>query len=138
VREAILAGRLEEVMQWQGRAFAIEGIVVRGQKLGRTLGYPTINLARSFDQVLPPDGIYAGRVGEYLAAISIGFRPTVDGDHRTIEAYLLNYEGPNLYGTSVRLEVHHRLRDEVRFDTLDALTDQMALDVRDVLARLGG
>jgi len=84
----------------------------------------------------PADGIYAGwaetPIGGYLAAISIGFRPTVGGSQRTIEAYLLDYPGDSLYGKPVRLAFDRRLRDEVRFESLEALKDQMARDVAEV------
>jgi riboflavin kinase/FMN adenylyltransferase len=111
----------------------VSGIVVSGQKLGRELGYPTANMARSFDQLLPQDGIYAGRFecsyGTFAAATSIGTRPAVGGGARTIEPYLLDYPGHSLYGESVRLELIARLRDEMNFDSLDALKAQIAQDV---------
>jgi riboflavin kinase/FMN adenylyltransferase len=133
IRSAILSGDLERANTFLGKPFAIEGVVVGGQKLGRTLGYPTINLARSFDQAVPADGVYAGRAhtprGTFKAALSIGFRPTVDGTHRTIEAYLLDYPGESLYGCPVMLEVHKRLRGEERFASLDDLKRQMDADV---------
>ncbi len=133
IREAVVAGRMDDAARMLGEPFAIEGVVVGGQKLGRTLGYPTINLARSFPQVLPQDGIYAGtartREGSFPAAISIGMRPTVEGTHRTIEAYLLDYPGTTLYGSPVALEIAQRLRGEEKFASLDQLTAQMAKDV---------
>lgn len=133
IREAIATGDMASATRWLGRPFEIEGVVVGGQRLGRQLGYPTINLGRSYDGVLPSDGIYAGQAltsrGPFKAAISIGMRPTVDGQHRTVEAFLLDYPGDEIYGYSVRLEVHQRLRDELRFDSLEALKHQIALDV---------
>ena len=133
IRQALVAGRLEEATTMLGRPFAIDGVVVAGQKLGRQLGYPTANLARSSKQVLPPDGIFAGYLntatGGYLAAVNIGFRPTVEGKERTIEAFLLDYPGDSLYGQAVRLELFAHLRGEAKFDSMDALKAQMALDV---------
>ncbi|HRF59877.1 MAG TPA: riboflavin biosynthesis protein RibF [Fimbriimonadaceae bacterium] len=136
IRQAVAEGRIEDAARLLGRPFAIDGIVVGGAKLGRTLGYPTLNLVRAIRQVTPADGIYAGwaetPIGGYLAAISIGFRPTVGGSQRTIEAYLLDYPGDSLYGKPVRLAFDRRLRDEVRFESLEALKDQMARDVAEV------
>ncbi len=138
IRRAIESGRLDEASRWLGRPFELPGVVVPGQRLGRQLGYPTLNLARSFDQIIPADGIYAGRCvtrfGDYKAAISIGFRPAVQGKARTIEAYLLDYTGEDLYGSAVLLRFHLRLRDEMNFPTLDALKDQIAVDVKEVAA----
>lgn len=138
IRRLIEAGELEEASAFLGRPYAIDGVVVAGQKLGRTLGFPTVNLARSARQILPPDGIYAGSLrtlgGDFRAAISVGYRPTVEGDHRTIEAYLLEYPGDSLYGQAVRLEFWSYLRGEEKFGSLDDLKVQMAKDV-DAVAR---
>lgn len=133
IRLAVETGQIEKANKLLGRPFSLMGVVVGGQRLGRQLGYPTINLARSYDGVLPRDGIYAGMAetsqGTFKAAISVGLRPTVDGNHRTVEAYLLDYPGTEIYGSSVDLAFHRRLRDEEKFDSLDALKDQMAQDV---------
>lgn len=136
IREAVRTGDLDRASNYLDRPFAIDGTVVAGDKLGRTLGYPTINLARSQKQVLPPEGVYVGfahtRHGGFLAAVSIGTRPTVDGADLRIEAFLLDYPGTEIYGTSVRLEVWAMVREQVKFDDLEALKEQMAEDVREV------
>ncbi len=136
IRELIRRGELEHAGRLLGRSWALEGIVVGGQRLGRTLGYPTVNLATAGRQVQPPHGIYAGRaltkMGEFKAAISVGVRPTVGDSPRTIEAYLLDYPGTDLYGSAIRLGFERRLRDEMKFDSLEALQAQMALDVAEV------
>jgi riboflavin kinase / FMN adenylyltransferase len=135
IRAAVAEGRVAEAARLLGRPFEIQGVVVPGQRLGRQLGYPTANLARSFDGVLPADGVYAGRartpMGDYEAAIGIGVRPTVGGGPRTIEAYLIDYPGDSLYGRPVALEIHHRIREEQHFDSLEALKERMALDVEE-------
>ncbi len=139
IRQAVLNGEVGEASAMLGRAYILEGVVVRGQRLGRKLGYPTVNLSLCTRQVVPRDGIYAGRLWHprtgavYTAAISIGVRPTVDGKTRTIEAYLLDFSG-SLYGEEVHLAFFHRLRDERRFESLDALKAQMARDVQQVSA----
>ncbi len=140
IRRLIESGEMSEAAKLLGRPFSIDGIVVGGEKLGRQLGYPTANLARSFDQVIPPNGIYAGRMktpyGSFLAATSIGTRPAVGGVEKTIESYLLDYPGGSLYGSSVELQLEQRLRDELNFPSLTDLTDQIASDVNEVRARL--
>jgi riboflavin kinase/FMN adenylyltransferase len=133
VREAIADGEVDKARALLGRPFGIEGVVVPGQKLGRRLGFPTINLARSGRMVEPANGIYAGScttvLGTYRAAVSIGVRPSVGGEQRTIEAFLIDYPGDEIYGTAVEVRLHARLRDEQSFDDLDAMTRQIAVDV---------
>lgn len=133
IRQAVSEGRVEDAAVLLGHAFKMPGVVVAGQRLGRTLGYPTLNLARSFDQVTPDDGVYAGDCetpyGTFKAAISVGLRPTIGDDARTVEAYLINYPGHSLYGMAVSLKVVRRIRGQLRFDTLEALAAQIALDV---------
>ncbi len=139
IRQALLDGEVQEASAMLGRAYILEGVVVRGQQLGRTLGYPTVNLSLRTAQLVPKDGIYAGRLFHlrtgrfYTAAISIGVRPTVDGKTRTIEAYLIDFSG-DLYGEEVHLAFFHRLRDERRFESLSALKAQMDRDVEQVVA----
>jgi len=136
VRDAISEGDVEEAARLLGRPFVVSGIVVAGQRLGRTLGYPTANLARSFDQVMPSDGIYGGYAttphGVFRAAVSIGVRPAVGGKDRTIEAFLLDYPGHTLYGKNITVALQHRIREERNFDSLDALKEQIARDVAQV------
>lgn len=133
LRQLIQDGEVEEAKRLRGAPFEIPGLVVAGQKLGRTIGFPTVNLARSAAQVLPKDGIYAGTCscayGCFAAAISIGLRPTVGGTERTIEAFLLDYPGDSLYGQSLSLAFHHRLRDEEKYDSLPELVSAIERDV---------
>jgi riboflavin kinase/FMN adenylyltransferase len=133
IRESVAKGDVDHARRLLARPFSIEGVVVGGQKLGRQLGFPTINLARSYDGVLPNNGIYAGlartSIGSFKAAISLGVRPTVDGIDRTLEAFLLDFPSVEIYGASVVLEFHKRLRDELKFDSLEELKSQMARDV---------
>jgi riboflavin kinase / FMN adenylyltransferase len=136
IRRAVQTGNVEEASRLLGRPFEIPGVVVAGKKLGRQLGYPTANLARSFDQVLPAYGIYSGSLtcpfGMYTAAVSIGTRPAVEGQTMTIEAYLLDYPGDSLYGAPVTLRLLSRVREERNFDSLDALKEQIRVDVAEI------
>ena len=136
IRQAVSAGEMERANALLGRPFALSGVVVGGQKLGRKLGYPTANIARSFDQVMPMDGIYASWIetplGRFKAATSIGTRPAVGGQDRTIESYLLDYPGDSIYGAAIELELIHRVREERNFPSLEALTSQIERDVQDI------
>jgi riboflavin kinase/FMN adenylyltransferase len=136
VRRAVAAGEMKTAATLLGRPFAISGVVVSGQKLGRELGFPTINIARSTEQVEPASGIYAGACetvyGRFRAAVSFGVRPAVAGTTKTLEAYLLEYPGDPLYGTNVELSLVAKLRGEQNFDTLESLRAQIAKDVERV------
>jgi riboflavin kinase/FMN adenylyltransferase len=137
VRAAIQDGRVEEATALLGRPFALEGIVVSGDRLGRELGFPTANLARLEGLVAPAEGVYVGRAstpfGEFAVAVSVGRRETVvAGGSVTIEAFLLDYNGESLYGRPIRVQLLHYLRGQERFANLDALKEQMARDVAQV------
>ena len=127
-----------------GSDYRFVGVVVRGQRLGSDLGVPTANLTPLCDQVLPGAGIYAGRAmcqGKvFNAAVSVGFRPTVAGAGFAIEAHLMDYLGGDLYGRTVALDFVERLRDELTFENVEQMTDQMHMDISDartVLTRHG-
>ncbi len=133
IREDLKAGRIEDAERVLGHPYWLSGIVVEGQRLGRTLGYPTANLETTFGQVVPGDGIYAveGIVDgerELFGACSIGSRPTVDGAGRSIETYFFDFN-EDIYSHRLDLRFHKRLRDELKFDSLDALVRQIDVDV---------
>jgi riboflavin kinase/FMN adenylyltransferase len=140
IRTAVASGDVEAAARMLGHPYALVGCVVQGLRLGRTLGYPTANVEPIARQVLPGEGVYAGRAntpsGSYLTAVSVGARPTVAGAGHATEAYLLDYPGQSLYGRIVELELWERIRGQARFDDLDALRKQMAEDVRGVRARM--
>lgn len=145
-RAALAAGELAEVARVLGRPHMLEGEVVHGKKLGRTIGFPTANLA-AVEEALPPFGIYAALVDSIdagvpralaKAAVSIGRNPTTDDDETVkVEAYLLDFDA-ELYGQRLRIHLVERLRGEERFDGLDALVEQMGRDVGATRARLEG
>ena len=127
-------GAVEEAARLLGRRYTLTGVVEKGDQRGRTIGFPTANIrlqdARS---CMPHQGVYATRVhGEALDAprtgmCNIGVRPTFDGTHPTIEVHLLDFEG-DLYGETLCVEFVQRLRDEVKFDSVDALKSQLSKD----------
>jgi riboflavin kinase/FMN adenylyltransferase len=140
IRRAVAAGEMAHATELLGRPFNLTGVIVGGQKLGRTLGFPTANLARTMDGVVPADGVYVAWFhapsGRYPAALAIGTRPAVGGGPRSIEAFLLDYNGASLYGQPCRIEVVEMLREERNFPSLDALVEQMTQDVAEVERKL--
>jgi riboflavin kinase/FMN adenylyltransferase len=132
IRNALLAGDVEGAARLLGRAYGVRGTVVHGDKRGRALGFPTINLAVPPERLLPRDGIYAMSVRvrdeEVAAAASLGVRPTFGGGDRTLEAYLLDWEG-DVYGDTIEAAFVKRLRDELRFASAAELSAQIARDV---------
>jgi riboflavin kinase/FMN adenylyltransferase len=140
IRERLRSGDIAEAERLLNHPFLLAGKVVSGQRLGRELGYPTANLQLSTRQVVPADGIYAVQVilddGEvYGGACSIGNRPTIEGAGRSIETFLLDFSA-DLYGRGMELRFIKRLREELKFDSLEALKVQMALDVKAARAAL--
>jgi riboflavin kinase/FMN adenylyltransferase len=141
IRSAVAAGDVERAAALLGRPFEVRGVVVTGDKRGRELGFPTANLAVAPDILLPGDGIYAGWYERpdgsvHPAAISVGRRPTFyAADGPIVEAYLLDFDG-DLYGEQARVRFAARLRDEERFDSVDALVAQMGRDVEAARATL--
>ncbi|QEH93557.1 bifunctional riboflavin kinase/FAD synthetase [Dermacoccus abyssi] len=140
VRELLAAGKVDEAADVLGRHHCVVGEVVKGFQRGRELGFPTANLARDADGVVPADGVYAGWLvrrelpqdhPEYRlpAAISVGTNPTFDIPERTVEAYVLDRDDLELYGERVAIEFVGRLRGNVKFDSIDELIEQMHADV---------
>lgn len=130
VRKAVTSGDMELAAKLLGRPFAIEGEVVKGRQIGRTIGFPTANIRPSSSRpLLPAIGVYAGRAGSHSAVINIGCRPTLNnGSDISIEAHLLDFHG-DLYGRRLRLEFLRRLRPEQKFNSLDELKAQIQKDI---------
>jgi riboflavin kinase/FMN adenylyltransferase len=131
----VLAGEVDEAMALLGAPFQLRGEVVHGDERGRELGFPTANLVPEEALVCPGHGVYAcvsydDPTHPHPAAVSIGVRPTFQtGRGELIEAYLLDFEG-DLYGRELRLDFLARLRGERRFETAEALIEQMHRDVQ--------
>ena len=139
IREAIAEGDVTRAASMLGRDYSLTGTVVRGHGQGSGLGFATANLRVPDGAMVPRDGIYAAwaRVegGRYMAATSIGFSPTFAGRGHSIEAHLMDFEG-DLYGVQLRLEFVRRLRDELKFDTVEGLQAQVDRDIGDTRAAL--
>jgi riboflavin kinase / FMN adenylyltransferase len=139
IRELIETGVMERAGECLGSPFQLRGQVAHGDKRGRLLGFPTANIVPDPKLVYPGHGVYACRAavaidGEWRwwpAATNVGVRPTfVTGRGLLVEAFLLDFDG-DLYGRELRLSFLSRLRGELKFDSVDALIDQMARDVDD-------
>jgi len=132
VRRLVSEGRMDEAGGLLGHPYYLDGVVVEGRRRGRELGFPTANL-RTTNELAPPDGVYATTMsvdGVVHAGITnIGMRPTFGEEERAIETHLLNFSG-DLYDRQVRLAFVLRLRDERRFEDVDALKAQIEADRR--------
>lgn len=132
VRAALDEGLMAEVNGCLGRLYSVRGPVIKGDQRGRTIGFPTANLALWDELLLPANGVYAtyAWLGDrrYLAATNVGVRPTVNGAALRVEAHLLDFDR-DIYGEELCLEFVARVRAERRFAGLDELRDQIATDV---------
>jgi len=132
IRGLLQEGKVEQVTRLLGRSFSVDAEVVQGDQRGRTIGFPTANLAVWDEQVLPAYGVYAGWATvdgvRRPAVINIGVRPTFDGQRMAVEAHLLDFDG-NLYGKVLNLSFDFWLRGERRFEGINALVAQIHADV---------
>jgi riboflavin kinase/FMN adenylyltransferase len=132
VRRLVSEGRMDEAGGLLGHPYYLDGTVVEGRRKGRELGFPTANL-RTENELVPPDGVYATTLSVegvvHAGVTNIGVRPTFGESERTIETHILKFTG-DLYGRHVRVGFVQRLRDERRFDDVDALRAQIEADQR--------
>jgi riboflavin kinase/FMN adenylyltransferase len=139
LRALLAAGSVQRAAELLGRLYSLRGPVERGERVGRELGWPTVNLAVPAPKLVPRQAIYAGWAkgdfGRRMAAINVGYRLTFGGSRLTIEAHLLEFEG-DLYEQEVTLEFASRLRDEVRFADPSELARQIGADVDETRRRL--
>jgi len=143
IREALLHGKIEEAARFLGYDYFFEGLVVEGNKLGRTIGYPTANLQlQTPDKLVPGNGVYAVRAEIsvnpgmiYKGMMNIGVRPTVDGLNRVIEVNIFDFDTA-IYGSTLRVHLKRYLRGEQKFSGLDALKEQLAKDRQQAMESL--
>lgn len=133
IRTALEEGRIEVAEHLLGHPICYDGIVSHGRQLGRTIGFPTLNLCPDEEKLLPRFGVYASLVttpeGEYSAVTNIGKRPTVnDGESITIESNLLHFSG-DLYDRQISVRLKSFIRPEQKFETVEALREQMKKDL---------
>lgn len=132
IRTALAQGDITTANKYLGRPYDLSGQVVKGQQIGRSIGFPTANIQIADNyKLLPRDGAYAVYADvnsiRYKAILNIGDRPTVDGEKKTIEAHLIDFEG-DLYGQELRIYFQEFLREEKKFESLDALKNQLVVD----------
>ncbi|MEW6492899.1 MAG: bifunctional riboflavin kinase/FAD synthetase [Cyanobacteriota bacterium] len=145
IRQALQEGDIRQANLRLGRPYTITGVVVKGQQLGRTIGFPTANLQLPSEKFLPRHGVYCVRVhspslpslaSSHAAVMNIGQRPTVNGINVTVEVHLLDWSG-DLYGETLTVSLEEFLRPEQKFASLDELKTQIQTDCEAARAILG-
>lgn len=137
IRTLIAQGEMERAAEFLGHQHCLSHKVMHGNRIGSTIGFPTVNLTIPSGVIVPAKGVYATKVyieGEdapYSGVTNIGLRPTVNETSKliTVETYILDYNGEELYGKNVRVDFFSHLRGEIKFDTLDELKAQIARDI---------
>ena len=137
IRKALHEGMLKTANKYLGYLYMIHGKVVNGKKLGGKIGFPTANIDVKEDyKLIPRTGVYIiqSKLGgkNFFGMLNIGYRPTVDGKHQTIEAHFFNFNG-DLYGRFLKIEFLYFLRDEKKFDSIEQLTFQLEKDRQNAL-----
>jgi riboflavin kinase/FMN adenylyltransferase len=134
VRRLITAGDVEQANRLLGREYSMAGPVEAGERVGRQLGFPTANIGVEPNKLIPALGAYAGRArareGDFVAALSVGYRPTFGGTQLRVEAFLLDFEG-DLYQKRLELSFVRYLHPDIRFPTIDDLVRRLHEDVAD-------
>ncbi|MBQ8636709.1 MAG: bifunctional riboflavin kinase/FAD synthetase [Clostridia bacterium] len=131
IRNLVSTGDIETANELMTRPMRISGFVVKGLQNGRKLGFPTANIEISNEQLLPKDGVYCSRC-RYLdkvsaAVLNVGKNPTFDAKNRTVEVHILDYDG-QLYGEKIDIDIYKRIRDEIKFESMEELSGQIRLD----------
>ena len=138
IRELVTTGDVRGAAKLLGGPFIVQGPVVHGEKRGRELGYPTANIVPREGFVAPANGVYAGWANQHPAAINVGVRPTFQSTlGLLVEPYLLDFDA-DLYGQELKVAFAERLRGEQKFDSVEALKEQMAADVQHTRELLAG
>lgn len=133
IRRLVKCGKVSDVKKYLGHNYEIEGKVIKARQLGRTIGFPTANLEIKDNLILPKRGIYASKVyiddKIYFGATNIGYNPTVQGNKLSIETHILEFD-EDIYGKNIKVELLMRIRDEKKFESLDALKNQLQKDTK--------
>lgn len=132
VRNALSEGNIAYATQALGRPYSLEGQVIHGDKIGRTLGFPTVNLAINNEKLIPKNGVYGVNIWIekhlFQGLMNIGIRPTIDGENQRVEVFIFNFED-NLYEKKLKIEILNRIRNEEKFNSLDDLKNQITRDI---------
>lgn len=134
VRDNIKEGKIEKANELLGYPYFVQGIVEHGNEIGRTIGFPTINLIPDEDKLLPPFGVYITKVliggEEYCGITNVGCKPTIEGENPVgVETHVLDFSD-DVYDMSVEVEFLHRIRAEVKFQSIDELKAQLQQDIK--------
>ena len=137
IRNYIKTGEIEKANKFLGYTYFLKGEVVEGNKLGRTIDFPTANISVPKYKLLPKSGVYAVRIKidakQYIGMMNIGFRPTIGKfDNKTLEVHIIDFN-EDIYGKSIRIELISKIRDEIKFDNIDELKSQLKKDKELVL-----
>lgn len=139
IRQLILDGKVDAAIPLLGRPVKLTGKVIHGDKRGRTLGFPTINLDTPPGLVIPNDGVYAVKIdikgSSFNGVANIGFRPTFNGTSRNIEIYILDFN-QMIYGEAITVEFIQRIRGEISFNSMDDLKQQIQSDIHKTMELL--
>lgn len=131
IRQLISEGKMEQAESFLGHPYIVIGTVVHGKKLGRTIGFPTINMIAEPSRIHPPNGVYATTVKvynqEYMGITNVGYNPTVGSKNKMIETHILNFSG-EIYGEEVEVAFHKFIRPEKKFNNVEELSQQIAKD----------
>ena len=131
IKELIKSGNIKKANKYLARPYKIIGHVVDGHKRGRTLNFPTANLKMKFSYTIPKDGVYLTRVNvkgkNHFALSNVGSNPTFENDYRKIETYILDFN-QDIYGENITIEFLEFFRDDLKFDSVDELINQMEMD----------
>lgn len=131
IRRELVAGNIDKVNKMLSRPYSLSGKVIHGKKLGRTIGFPTINMEINPSKIIPAKGVYYTNIiinGEIFKGItSVGNNPTVNGENLTIETYVLNFNN-EIYGEEVTLYFISKIRNEIKFNSINELKEQLEKD----------
>ena len=131
IRKSILEGDVKEASKMLSKPYLIKGKVIHGKKLGRTIGFPTANLEFDSKIIIPDKGVYYTNVEynnkTYKGITSVGYNPTVNGQQLTIETYILDFDD-TIYGQELKVYFIERIREEIKFNSLDELVKQIKKD----------
>ena len=134
IRQAIFNGNVTDAGKLLGRNFNINGEVIKGFGRGEPMGFPTANIKSAPETIVPGDGIYATWATvegqRYMSATSIGIRPTFDASNRTVETFIMDFNG-KLYGKQLGLDFVSRIRNEIKFPSIEDLKNQMSQDIEE-------
>jgi riboflavin kinase/FMN adenylyltransferase len=138
IRNALLEGNIELATTFLGYDYSLTGIIIKGKQLGRTIGYPTANITIEEDyKLIPNNGVYIAKSvlngNTVFGMMNIGTRPTVDGTKQTIEINFFDFK-QDLYGQKITISLLHRMRSEQKFESIDALKNQLGKDKKTALS----